>query len=49
MKDGGTLELKLSGSVQCCFTSTETVGVFGEGSPGRPPRLSHTAPELCVS
>ena len=26
---------------KCCFTSTETVGLLGTGSPGRPPRLSH--------
>ena len=26
---------------QCCFTSTETV--LGTGSPGRPPRLSHSS------
>ena len=26
-------------SVQCCFTSTETVGLLGTGSPGRPLRL----------
>ena len=28
--------------VQCCFTSTETVRLIGTGSPGRPPRLSHS-------
>ena len=33
--------------VQCCFTSTETIRLIRTGSPGRPPRLSHTAPELC--
>ena len=35
----------ISGSVQCCFTSTETVRtiVLGTGSPGRPPRLSHSS------
>ena len=25
--------------VECCFTSTETVGLLGTGNPGRPPRL----------
>ena len=25
-----------------CFTSTETVGLLGTGSPGRPPRLLHS-------
>ena len=29
-------------AVQCCFTSTETVRTIRDGSPGRPPRLSHT-------
>ena len=29
--------------VECCFTSTETVGLLGTGSPGRPPRLSHSS------
>ena len=29
--------------LKCCFTSTETVGLFGTGSPGRPPRLSHSS------
>ena len=28
--------------VQCCFTSTETVRLIRTGSPGRPPRLSHS-------
>ena len=32
--------------VQCCFTSIETVGLLGTGSPGRPPRLSHTSSAL---
>ena len=32
--------------LQCCFTSTETVRTIKDGSPGRSPRLSHTAPEL---
>ena len=27
--------------VQCCFTSTETVGLLRTGSQGRPPRLLH--------
>ena len=27
---------------QCCLTSTETIRQLGTGSPGRPPRLSHT-------
>ena len=26
---------------QCCFTSTETIRLIRDGSPGRPPRLSH--------
>ena len=29
--------------VQCCFTSTETVRLIRTGSPGRPPRLSHSS------
>ena len=29
--------------MKCCFTSTETVGFLGDGSPGRPPRLSHNS------
>ena len=29
--------------VECCFTSTETVGLLGTGSPGRPPRLPHSS------
>ena len=28
---------------QCCFTSTETIGLIRTGSPGRPPRLSHSS------
>ena len=28
---------------ECCFTSTETVGLLGTGNPGRPPRLSHSS------
>ena len=31
---------------QCCFTSTETIILWiirGAGSPGRPPRLSHSS------
>ena len=41
--------------VQSCFTSTETVRHIRTGSPGRPPRLSHsswtlmTAPKLAIS
>ena len=30
-------------TVQCCFTSTETVRLTRTGSPGRPPRLSHSS------
>ena len=29
-------------TVQCCFTSTETVRLIKTGSPGWPPRLSHS-------
>ena len=30
--------------LKCCFTSAETVGrCIRDGSPGRPPRLSHTS------
>ena len=29
----------LEGVVECCFPSTETVGLAGVGSPGRPPWL----------
>ena len=29
----------LVGWLKRCFTSTETVGLLGTGSPGRPPRL----------
>ncbi len=32
--------------VQCCFTSTETVGLIRTESPGRPPRLSHIVKSL---
>ena len=28
--------------VQCCFTSTVTIRLIRTGSPGRPPRLSHS-------
>ena len=30
-------------TVQCCFTSTETVRLIRAGCPGRPPRLSHSS------
>ena len=30
-------------TVQCCFTSTETIRLIRDGSPGRPPRLSHSS------
>ena len=30
-------------TVQCCFTSTETVRLVRTESPGRPPRLSHSS------
>ena len=30
-------------TVQCCFTSTETVRLVREESPGRPPRLSDSS------
>ena len=29
--------------VQCCSTSTETIRLIRTGSPGRPPRLSHSS------
>ena len=29
--------------LKCCFTSTQTVGLSGTGSPGRPPRRSHSS------
>ena len=29
--------------LQCCFTSTETVGTIRDGEPGCPPRLSHSS------
>ena len=29
--------------LECCFTTTETVGLLGTGSQGRPPRLSHSS------
>ena len=31
------------GWVECYFTSTVTLGLLGTGSPGRPPRLSHSS------
>ena len=36
-------------SVQCCFTSTETVRLIRTGSPGRPLRLSHSSWTLIES
>ena len=30
-------------TVQCCFTSTEAIMLIRTGSPGRPPRLSHSS------
>ena len=30
-------------TVQCCFTSTETIRLIQTGSPGRPPRLSRSS------
>ena len=30
-------------TVQCCFTSTETIRLIRTGSPGRPPRLWHSS------
>ena len=30
-------------TVQCCFTSTETVRLIRTENPGRPPRLSHSS------
>ena len=33
-------------TVQCCFTSTETVRLIRTKSPGRPPRLSHSSRAL---
>ena len=32
--------------VECCFTSTENVGLLGTGSPGQPPWLSHSSRAL---
>ena len=32
--------------VQCCFTSTKTIRLIRRGSPGRPPRLSHSSGTL---
>ena len=32
-----------TGWVKCCFTFTESVGLLGDGGPGRPPRLSHSS------
>ena len=29
--------------VECCFTSTETIRLIRTGSPGRPPRPSHSS------
>ena len=29
--------------VECCFTSTENIRLIRDGSPGRPPRLSHSS------
>ena len=34
--------------VQCCFTSTETIRLIRTGSPGRPPRLSHSSLTLTL-
>ena len=36
--------------VHCCFTSTETIRLIRMGSPGRPPRLSHSSwtLDLCL-
>ena len=34
---------KNSELVECCFTSTETVGLLGTGRLGLPPRLSHSS------
>ena len=40
-------DLVLPELVECCFTSTETVGLLGTGA--QDGRLDfHTAPELCV-
>ena len=33
-------------TVQCCFTSTETVRLIRTEGPGRPPRLSHSSSTL---
>ena len=32
--------------VQCCFTSSETIRLIRDGSPGWPPRLSHSSGAL---
>ena len=29
--------------LKCCFTSTETIRLIRDGSPGRLPRLSHSS------
>ena len=39
----GTNCVQCVSMVQCCFTSTETVRLVRTGSPGRPPRLSHSS------
>ena len=36
-------------TVQCCFTSTETIRLIRTGSPGRPSRLSHSSWTLMVN
>ena len=35
--------------VQRCFTSTETIRLIRTGSPGRPPRLSHSSWTLTIA
>ena len=45
IKDLGSILLLLGWLVECCFTCTETVGLFGTGA--QDGRLDfHTAPEL---
>ena len=36
-------------TVQCCFTSTETIRLIRTGSPGWPPHLSHSSALLGCS
>ena len=40
--------LKTKFNLSCCFTSTETIRLLGDGSPGWPPRLSHSSLVLFI-